>query len=61
MEEEVFDKIIGLVIETQNECMMHNDDNRMCWGNDRGVEDMSEKLQHKIWEFAVKYFKEGVA
>ena len=39
-----------LIGKTAKECLMHNDDNPLCWASDEGVDLMRQKLVFRLQE-----------
>ena len=59
MEQELYDKLIDLIIQTKHECTMDNeDDNNLIWANNKGVELMCSRLQRNLFWFAAELNKE---
>ena len=59
MKQELYDKLIDLIIQTKHECTVENeDDNNLIWASNKGVEMMSAKLQRNLWLFASELNRE---
>ena len=53
MDQELFDKLIDLIIQTKHECTMEGEDkNPLIYGSNEGVEMMSRMLQRNLWRLA---------
>lgn len=59
MDQELFDKLIDLIIQTKHECTMDGEDkNPLIWGSNEGVAMMCVKLQKNLWVFASELNRE---